>query len=73
MAVVEYMQVNGEIRDAISLQYPVAQLRAIALDSGLATMRDSALNHVISGTIPMVELLRVLPADRMAPEKRGGW
>jgi type IV pilus assembly protein PilB len=73
VAVVEYMQVNGEIRDAISLQYPVAQLRAIALDSGLATMRDSALNHVISGTIPMVELLRVLPADRMAPEKRGGW
>ena len=73
VAVVEYMQVNGEIRDAISLQYPVARLRSIALDSGLATMRDSALNHVISGTIPMVELLRVLPADRMAPEKRGGW
>ncbi|MEH6517129.1 MAG: ATPase, T2SS/T4P/T4SS family [Halioglobus sp.] len=73
VAVIEYMQVNGEIREGISLQYPIARLRAIALDSGLATMRDSALNHVISGTIPMTELLRVLPADRMAPEKRGGW
>jgi type IV pilus assembly protein PilB len=73
VAVVEYMQVNGEIREGISLQYPIARLRAIALDSGLSTMRDSALNLVISGTIPMAELLRVLPADRMAPEKRGGW
>ena len=71
VAVVEYMQVNTEIRQAISLQYPVAQLRAIALDSGLTTMRDSALDHVIQGVIPLAEIPRVLPADRMAPEKRG--
>jgi type IV pilus assembly protein PilB len=71
VAVVEYMQVNTEIRQAISLQYPVAQLRSIALDSGLTTMRDSALNHVIEGLIPLAELPRILPTDRMAPEKRG--
>jgi len=71
VAVIEYMQVNTEIRQAISLQYPVAQLRAIALDSGLTTMRDSALDHVIQGAIPLAEIPRVLPADRMAPEKRG--
>jgi type IV pilus assembly protein PilB len=68
---VEYMQLNTEIRQAISLQYPVAQLRSIALDSGLTTMRDSALNHVIEGLIPLAELPRILPTDRMAPEKRG--
>jgi len=73
VAVVEYMQVNTEIRQAISLKYPVAQLRSIALDSGLTTMRDSALNHVIEGVIPLEELPRVLPSDRMAPEKRGAW
>jgi type IV pilus assembly protein PilB len=73
VAVVEYMQVNTEIRTAISLQYPVAQLRSIALDSGLTTMRDSALNHVIDGTIPLTEVPRILPSDRMAPEKRGAW
>ena len=73
VAVVEFMQVNGEIRNAISLKVPVAQLRAIALDSGLTTMRDSALNHVLSGAIPLSELPRILPSDRMAPEKRGGW
>ena len=71
VAVVEYMQVNTEIRQAIALQYPVAELRAIALDSGLTTMRDSALDHVIQGVIPLAEIPRVLPADRMAPEKRG--
>jgi type IV pilus assembly protein PilB len=73
VAVVEYMQVNTEIRHAISMQYPIAQLRSIALDSGLTTMRDSSLNHVINGAIPITELVRILPSDRMAPEKRGAW
>ncbi len=72
VAVVEYMQVNSEIRDAISQQYSVAKLRSIALDSGLITMRDSALNHVINGVILLSEIPRILPMERMAPEKRGG-
>ncbi|KAA1194042.1 protein-L-isoaspartate(D-aspartate) O-methyltransferase [Pseudohalioglobus sediminis] len=73
VAVVEYMQVNSEIRTGISLRYPIAQLRAVALDSGLLTMRDSALAHVAEGVIPLSELPRVLPSERMAPEKRGAW
>ncbi|QFU76351.1 protein-L-isoaspartate(D-aspartate) O-methyltransferase [Halioglobus maricola] len=73
VAVVEYMQTNSEIRDGISLRYPIARLRAIALDSGLITMRDSALEHVVAGVIPLEELPRILPAERMAPEKRGVW
>ena len=73
VAVVEYMQANSEIRSAIANHTAIEGLRAIALDSGLATMRDSALNHVIAGTIPLSEIPRVLPVERMAPEKRGGW
>ncbi len=73
VAVVEYMQVNSEIRTAISLQYPVARLRAIALDSGLTTMRDSALDSRYGGGHSLIELPRILPSDRMAPEKRGAW
>ena len=69
---VAYMQVNAEIRTGIALRYPIAPLRSVALDSCLTTMRDSALNHVIAGNIPLSELRRILPADRMAPEKRGG-
>ncbi|MDX1736149.1 MAG: ATPase, T2SS/T4P/T4SS family, partial [Halioglobus sp.] len=73
VAVVEYMRVNDDIRNAISQQYPIDRLRAIALDSGLTTMRDSALSHVVEGVIPVTELPRILPSDRMAPEKRGAW
>ncbi|WP_223846301.1 ATPase, T2SS/T4P/T4SS family [Wenzhouxiangella sp. AB-CW3] len=72
VAVVEYMQINDDIRQAISLQPPVGELRWRALDSGLITMRDSALDHVINGVIPLSELPRILPQERMAPEVRGG-
>lgn len=72
IAVVEYLQANDDIRHVISLQPPAGELRWQALDSGLITMRDSALDHVINGTIPLEELPRILPQDRLAPEQRGG-
>lgn len=71
IGVMEYMQVNTDIRSAISQQQPILELRETALDSGLITMRDSALDHVIQGVIPLSELPRILPAERMAPEQRG--
>jgi type IV pilus assembly protein PilB len=72
IAVVEYMQVNDDIRRVISLQPPAGELRWRALDGGLITMRDSALDHVINGVISLNELPRLLPQERMAPEVRGG-
>jgi type IV pilus assembly protein PilB len=72
IAVVEYLQVNPDIRFAIASQPPIVELRRKALDNGLITMRDSALDHVIQGTIPLSELPRILPQERMAPEIRGG-
>ncbi|WP_100639461.1 ATPase, T2SS/T4P/T4SS family [Marinobacter salexigens] len=72
VAIVEYMEVDSDIRNAISSQPPIGELRWRALDSGLVTMRDSALDHVIEGVIPMSELPRILPQERMAPEVRGG-
>lgn len=72
VAVVEYMHVNQDIRNAISRQPPIGEMRWLALDAGLSTMRDSALDHVIAGIIPLSELPRILPEERMAPESRGG-
>jgi len=72
IGVVEFMHVNDDLRDLISRQPAIGELRWRALDSGLITMRDSALDHVIEGRIPMSELPRLLPQDRMAPEVRGG-
>ncbi|GAA4086804.1 ATPase, T2SS/T4P/T4SS family [Zhongshania borealis] len=73
VAVIEYLHLNAELRDGISQRIPMGQLRAQALDSGLVTMRDSALDHVVQGNIPLTELPRILPQERMAPEKRGEW
>ena len=72
IAIVEYMEVDTDIRNAISSQPPIGELRWRALDAGLVTMRDSALDHVIEGIIPLSELPRILPRERMAPEIRGG-
>lgn len=72
VAIVEYMEVDADIRNAISSQPPIGELRWRALDAGLITMRDSALDHVIEGLIPLSELPRILPRERMAPEVRGG-
>ncbi|TNE77279.1 MAG: type II/IV secretion system protein, partial [Gammaproteobacteria bacterium] len=73
VAVVEYLQLNTELRNAIARRIPVGELRKLALDCGLVTMRDSALDHVIQGNIPLSELPRILPAERMAPEARWQW
>ncbi|GAB1261549.1 hypothetical protein NBRC116495_22560 [Aurantivibrio plasticivorans] len=71
IAVIEYLQINPDLRKAIALQPPIVELRQLALDTGLMTMRDSALSHVIQGTIALDELPRILPQERMAPERRG--
>ncbi len=71
-AVVEFLQINGELRDVISRQPPLGELRWRALDAGLVTMRDSALELVLQGVIPLSELPRILPEERLAPEQRGG-
>lgn len=72
VAIIEYMEVETDIRNAISSQPPIGELRWRALDAGLVTMRDSALDHVIEGIIPLSELPRIIPRERMAPEVRGG-
>ena len=72
IAVVEFLQVNSELRDVISRQPPLGELRWRALDAGLITMRDSALELVLQGVIPLSELPRILPEERLAPEQRGG-
>jgi type IV pilus assembly protein PilB len=72
IAVVEFLQVNSELRDVISRRPPLGELRWRALDAGLVTMRDSALELVLQGVIPLSELPRILPEERLAPEARGG-
>jgi type IV pilus assembly protein PilB len=70
IAAIEYLRTTSPIRRAISRRLPVDELRDAALEAGLVTMRDSALQFVTAGVIPLSELPRILPAERMAPERR---
>jgi len=69
---VEFLQVTADFRAVISRQPSLGELRWRALDAGLVTMRDSAVELVVQGVIPLSEVPRILPEERMAPEARGG-
>jgi len=68
IATIEFLRSSPEVRRAISRNMSVDELRDIALDAGLVTMRQTALELVQSGAIPLSELPWILPAERMAPE-----
>jgi type IV pilus assembly protein PilB len=72
VAAIEYLRAGPEVRRAISRRLPVDELRGVALAAGLVTMRDNALRLVESGVIPLGELPRILPQERMAPERAAG-
>lgn len=70
VAVIEFLRASPAVRRAISRHVPVDEMRAVALDNGLVTARESALAHVAAGTISLDELTHLLPAERMAGEPR---
>ena len=71
IAVVEYLRVGAELRRAIARKLPVDDIRETALRAGLRSMRDRAVQLVQQGIVPLEELPRILPAERMA-ETAGG-
>ena len=68
IAVTEFLRLGPEVRNAIAHQPALDELRAMAIEAGLRTMRDSAVALVKQGLVPLAELQRILPAERMAPE-----
>ncbi len=65
VAVVEFLQVDAEIRRAISRRVVLDDLREVARGTGLSSLRDSALDLVQHGVISMAELYDVLSAEQM--------
>jgi type IV pilus assembly protein PilB len=68
IAIVEFMPVSLELRDAISNRVSTVELRNLAMKNGLISMRDSALEHVTQGLIPLSELPRLILQERLKPE-----
>jgi type IV pilus assembly protein PilB len=69
IAVLEYLRADENVRSAVTKRVSVDELRQVALDAGMVTMRDSAIWLVKEGVVPLSELPRVLSAERMAPER----
>jgi type IV pilus assembly protein PilB len=70
VACIEFLTADAHVRAAISRHPPLEELRALALDAGLLTMRDNTLDHVRRGVIALTEVPTLLAAERMAPERR---
>jgi type IV pilus assembly protein PilB len=66
VAVIEFLRATEAVRRAIAHGLPVDELRAVAREAGLRTMRTSALRLVTEGIMPLSEVPQVLPLERMA-------
>lgn len=67
VAVIEFLRVGAEIRKAISRRLVLDDLRQLAQQHGLRSLRDSALELVQTGMMPMAEMYEVLSSEQMAP------
>lgn len=70
VAVVEYLEAGPAVRKAISKKLSLDELRAVAVDSGLSTLRTNGLRLVEAGTIPFEELGRIFSLEQLAPPRR---
>lgn len=68
-AVVEFLPVEDDLRDAISMGKATAELRKIALRGSMITLRERALELVREGVIALTDLPRILAFHRLAPER----
>jgi len=59
-SIVEVLQINAEVERAISKNQPAARIAQIARKSGMKSMWDSGLAHVLKGETSIEELLRVV-------------
>ncbi|MBX3250499.1 MAG: Flp pilus assembly complex ATPase component TadA [Myxococcales bacterium] len=66
IAVVEYLPTGPAIRGGIAHRMPIDELRDLARQSGLRSLRRVAVDLVTRGIIPMSELRGMLSAEHMA-------
>lgn len=59
------------LRRAIAQGLAIDELREVVADGSLHTLRDSALELVAAGKIPLGELPQLLPQERLAPAGSG--
>jgi general secretion pathway protein E len=65
----ELFVLDAELADRVAANAPVHELRARAVEKGMRTLLDDALEKARSGLIPLAEVLRAVPY-RMLEDRR---
>lgn len=68
VAVYEFMEIYGNLRRAIADGEGPEDLRALALQGGMAPLRDVAVSMIDQGLIPLDAVRQILLPERMAPD-----
>jgi type IV pilus assembly protein PilB len=63
LAVIEAMRNYPELQDAIMLRRPASDIKRIAVDCGMRTLRQNALEKAAEGATTIEEVLRVSAMD----------
>jgi type IV pilus assembly protein PilB len=59
MAVTEVMEIGEEIEQLALARAPASEIRKVAVDAGMVTLRDDGLQKVVNGDTTLAEVLRV--------------
>lgn len=62
-AIIEILNLTDEIRDMIACKEPVSKIRNKAVESGMKTLRQSAMEKVLAGETTLREINRVTFVD----------
>ena len=63
VAIVEMMPFTSGLRDLMARNQPAIELRRLALEEGMKTLRQSGLQKALEGTTTLEEVLRVCLRD----------
>ena len=64
IALYEVMDVNDDVKEYVLQGYSAMELKREAIKLGMQTLRQSAINKLISGMITVDEVLRITRADQ---------
>ena len=63
MAVHEVMIIDEQVKNAIVKNLPATQIKRVAMEAGMRTLRQSALNKMVAGVTTALEVTKVTASD----------
>lgn len=71
VAVVEAFLIDDNVRQMILERAPLGKIQDYARNHGMKSLREDAIDKCLKGEIPLEEVLRVTPEDRILTDNEG--